>query len=55
MNNVIQVQFYDLIGLDSFQLVTITIAATNKAGTSEISNEVSARTSEGGMIIATVQ
>ena len=45
-----QVQYYDITGLSPYQLITVTITATNGAGTSEPSNEVSGRTHEAGMI-----
>ena len=44
----IQVQYYDITGLSPYQLITVTITATNGAGTSEPSNEVSGRTNEAG-------
>ena len=37
--------------MSSYQLITVTITATNGAGTSEPSNEVSGRTNETGMIM----
>lgn len=48
---VLQVQFYDITGLSPYQLITVTITATNGAGTSEPSNKVSGRTNEAGMLI----
>ena len=50
MQHVIQVQFYAITGMSPYQLITLTITATNGAGTSEPSNEVSGRTAEAGMI-----
>ena len=46
----IQIQYYNITGLSPHQLITVTITATNGAGTSEPSNEVSGRTHEAGMI-----
>ena len=46
----VQVQFYNITGLSPYQLITVTITATNGAGTSEPSNEVSGRTHEAGMM-----
>jgi len=43
-----QVQFYNITGLSPYQLIKVIIAATNGAGTSEPSNEVSDRTNEAG-------
>ena len=37
--------------MSPYQLITVTITATNGAGTSEPSNEVSGRTHEAGMIM----
>ena len=37
--------------MNPYQLITVTITATNGAGTSEPSNEVSGRTHEAGMIM----
>ena len=45
-----KVQFYEITGMSPYQLITVTITATNGAGTSELSNEVSGRTHEAGMI-----
>ena len=45
-----QVQYYNITGLNPYQLITVTITATNGAGTGEPSNEVSVRTHEAGMI-----
>ena len=45
-----QAQYYDITGLSPYQLITVTITATNGAGTSEPSNEVSGRTNEAGMM-----
>ena len=47
----IQVQYYDITGLSPYQFITVTITATNGAGTSEPSNEVSGRTHEAGMTV----
>ena len=44
-------QSYNITGLAPYQLVTVTITATNGGGTSENSNEMTARTSEAGIII----
>ena len=49
--HVIQVQFYDVTGLSPYHLITVTITATNGAGTSKPSDEVSSRTNEAGMIV----
>ena len=46
-----QVQHYNITGLSPYQLITVTITATNGAGTSEPSNELSGRTNEAGMIV----
>ena len=46
----IQIQYYNITGLSPYQMITVTITATNGAGTSEPSNEVSGRTYEAGMI-----
>ena len=46
----IQVQFYTITEMSPYQLITMTITATNGAGTSEPSNEVSGRTHEAGMM-----
>ena len=46
-----QVQYYNITGLSPYQLITVTITATNGAGISELSNEVSGRTHEAGMIV----
>ena len=48
--HMMQVQYYTISGLNPYQLITVTITATNGAGTSEPSNEVSGRTHEAGMI-----
>ena len=48
---VMQVQYYNITGLSPYQLITVTITATNGAGNSEPSNEVSVRTHEAGMIV----
>ena len=48
----LQVQFYNITGLSPYQLITVTITATNGGGTSEPSNEISGRTSEAGVIIS---
>ena len=48
----IQIQFYYINGLSPYQLITVTIAATNGAGTSKPSNEASGRTNEAGIIVA---
>ena len=42
-------QSYDITGLSPYQLVTVTITATNGGGTSDPSEGVSARSNEGGM------
>ena len=41
-------QFYDITELSPYQLVTVTVTATNGGGTSNHSNEVSGRTNEAG-------
>ena len=46
-----QVQYYNITGLSPYQLIIVTITATNGGGTSESSNEVSCRTEEAGMIV----
>ena len=46
---VMQVQFYNITGMSPYQAITVTITATNGAGTSEPSNEVSGRTYEAGV------
>ena len=46
-----QVQDINITGLSPYQLITVTITATNGAGTSEPSNEVSGRTHEAGIHI----
>ena len=46
----VQVQFYNITGLSPYQLITVTITATNGAGTSEPSKEASGRTHEAGMM-----
>ena len=43
-----QTQSYDITGLSPYQLVTVTITATNGGGTSNPSDEVSGRSSEEG-------
>ena len=43
-----QTQFYDITGLAPYQLVTVTITATNGRGTSGLSDALSGRSSEGG-------
>ena len=43
-----QTQYYDITGLSPYQLVIVTIAATNGVGTSGLSNEVTGRSSETG-------
>ena len=43
-----QTQSYDITGLSPYQLVTVTITATNGGGTSDLSDAVSGRSSEGG-------
>ena len=45
-----QVQYYNITGLSPYQVITVTITATNGAGTSEPSSEVSGRTHEAGML-----
>jgi len=47
--HLVQVQSYNITGLSPYQLITVTITATNGAGTSEPSNKVSGRTDEAGM------
>ena len=42
-------QYYNITGLSPYQVITVTITATNGAGTSEPSNEVSVRTQEAGI------
>ena len=46
----VQVQTHDITGMSPYQQIIVTITATNGAGTSEPSNEVSGRTNEAGMI-----
>jgi len=41
-----QTQYYDITGLSPYQLVIVTIAATNGEGTSVLSNEVTGRSSK---------
>jgi len=43
-----QTQAYDITGLDPYQLVTVTITATNGGGTSGNSNEMTGRAAEAG-------
>ena len=50
VHHVIKVQFYNITGMSPYQLITVTVTATNGAGTSEPSNEVSGRTNEAGII-----
>ena len=45
-----QTQSYDITGLSPYQLVTVTITATNEVGTSGLSVAVSGRSSEGGKL-----
>ena len=45
-------QSYNITGLAPYQLVTVTITATNGGGTSGNSNEMTSRTSEAGIVIA---
>ena len=47
-------QSYNITGLRPYQLITVTITATNGAGTSEPSGNVTNRTHEAGMILLTV-
>ena len=44
-----QTQSYNITGLSPYQLVTVTITATNDVGTSDLSDEASGRSSEAGM------
>ena len=44
-----QVQNINITGLSPYQLITVTITATNGAGTSEPSNKVLGRTHEAGI------
>ena len=46
----VQTQFYTFTGMSPYQLITVTITATNGGGTSEPSNEVSGRTYEAGTV-----
>ena len=48
-----QAQSYDITRLSPYQLVTVTITATNGGGTSDPSNEVSGRSSEAGKLYRT--
>ena len=43
-----QIQSYDITGLSPYQLVTMTITATNGGGTSDPSAAVVGRSSESG-------
>ena len=43
-----QTQTYEITGLSPYQLVTVTITATNGGGTSDPSNEVFSRSNEAG-------
>ena len=43
-----QTQSFDITGLFPYQLVIVTITATNGGGTSDLSDAVSGRSSEGG-------
>ena len=45
----LQTQSYNITGLSPYQLVTVTITATNGGGTSEPSDEASGRSSESGI------
>ena len=47
---VMQVQFYTITEMSPYQVITMSITATNGGGTSEPSNEVSGRTHEAGMM-----
>ena len=44
-------QSYNITGLKPYQLITVTVTATNGAGTSEPSSNVTDRTHEAGMIV----
>ena len=44
-------QSYNITGLSPYQLITVTITATNGAGSSSSSNQVSSRTNILGKII----
>jgi len=46
-----QTQSYDITGLSPYQLITVTITASNGGGTSDPSNEVSGRSSEASMYL----
>ena len=48
-----QTQSYDITGLSPYQLVTVTITATNEVGTSGLSDAESGRSSEGGKLYIT--
>ncbi|XP_065904304.1 receptor-type tyrosine-protein phosphatase delta-like isoform X2 [Dysidea avara] len=50
-----ETQFYDIMGLDPYQLVTVTLRATTGGGTSDRSNELSGRSSEAapGIVVHT--
>ena len=41
-------QFVDITGLSTYQVITVTITATNGGGTSAPSNEAFGRSSEAG-------
>ena len=50
-NVITQTQSYDITGLSPYQLVTVTITATNGGGTSNSSDDVSGRSSEEGSLV----
>jgi len=47
----LQTQFYNITGLDPYQMVTVTITATTGGGTSNRSKEEFGRTSEAGKLV----
>ena len=47
-----QIQRYIITGLNPYQMVNVTITATNGGGTSDFSNVISSRTSEAGQCTA---
>ena len=46
-----QTQSYDITGLSPYQLVTVTITATNGGGTSDPSDPMDGRSSEAGNML----
>ena len=50
-NVITQTQSYDITGLSPYQLVTVTITATNGGGTSNSSSQVPGRSSEEGTLV----